>query len=211
MNSKADELIARLVAGGSDETANALLEEFFDGYPVERLRSLLGSQHESAIRVGAWIASELGAQSRPLLEDMAELLGHGSRYVRFFLLDAVLAASTEHDGRVIASAVELIGDGDEAIRWKAMNFLARATPGQLAAAEPYLAENHARLTAWLVDAGQGSLAETIVSRLASRDSLSRLFAAAAAARMRSRDVTALESATRSDDPEVRSFALEQLR
>lgn len=209
MNSKGDELIGRLIEGRDDKAAHALLEELYHGYPVERLRLLLRSQREDAVRAGAWIASELGAQANPLLEDMVELLAHGTRYVKFFLLDAVLAASTVQDGRAIASAVELIGDKDDAVRWKVMNFLARATTEQLAAAEPYLADNHVRLTAWLIDTERTANTATITSHLASTDSLSRLVAAAAAARLAANDDTALECATRSNDPEVRSFALER--
>lgn len=210
MNSKGDDLLQRVAEGGDDRTAHALLAEFFEGYPVERLRLLLESDDERTLKAGAWIASELGALSNPILEDITELLSHGSRYVRFFLIDAVLSASTERDGRAIATAVELIGNTDDAIRWKAMNFLARATTSQLSAAEPFLTNHHARLTSWLIEADHVARSDEILSRLESTDSLTRLVAAAAAARARVRDVSPLEHAAQSGDPEVRSFAMEHL-
>jgi hypothetical protein len=205
-----DELIERLTAGGDDETAYALLTEFFHGYPIERLRLLLRSQHEGAVKIGAWIASELGVQANPLVEEMAELLSHGSRYVRFFLLDSILSASTEQNGRSIAAAVKLIEDSDDAVRWKAMNFLARAKRSQLTAAQPYLTDTHAQLSAWLLETEQALSTEEVIARLESPDSLSRLVAAAAAARLGSHNLSALRHAAQSSDPEVQSFALEHL-
>src|SRR5262245_59804507 len=73
--------------------ANDLLSEFSRGYPVCRVGELLGSANATAVRSGAWIASELAAQASPLVADINRLLEHEDRCVRFFAVDAVLGGA----------------------------------------------------------------------------------------------------------------------
>jgi len=123
-------LIDRLRAGGNDSAANDLLTEVFRGHPVESLRRLLHSDEETAVKAGAWILSELGVRAAPMMADIVALLGHPLRYVRFFALDAVLASATSEDGVAVATAIGLINDPDDAVRWKALTFLAWARADQ---------------------------------------------------------------------------------
>lgn len=136
-----EQLLERVCADGDETSAHALLSAFFGGFPVERLREVLYSENDDAVRAGAWLASELGSKVAPLVSDLALLLKHPSRYVRFFTVDAVLTGATEQEGDAIAKAVELLEDGDAAVRWKATNFLARASSSQLRSSLPYL-KNH---------------------------------------------------------------------
>lgn len=207
-----DTLVALIATSGDDSQANELLKEFFSGYPIERLRRLLRSENEGAVTTGAWIASELGERVMPLVDDLKILLTHPAKRVRFFALDGILAAGTPEHGEAIAAAVELIDDAEEAVRWKAMNFLARASSDQLAASLPY---RHARptasLTAWLLDCDRTGNTKAILARIEDNDRRSRLFAGATAARVADRDLSPLKRAAEAADPEVSSFALEQLR
>src|SRR5262245_45864713 len=112
---RGDELIDRLCAGADDSLAGDLLTEVFRGYPVENLRQLLTCDSDTAARSGAWILSELGDRAAPLLDDSVRLLAHPLRYVRFFALDAVLVNATAGHGPVVAAAIALIVDPDDAV------------------------------------------------------------------------------------------------
>ena len=212
MTSNAEALIATIAGGRNDEAAHALLAEFFAGLPIVELRPLLLSENEETVKTAAWIASELGGNAQPLLPELEELLGHPSKYVRFFLLDAVLAAATDANGPLIAKAVGLISDPEVSVRWKTMNFLTRANPAQLVAAcAPLAGTATADLVTWLVDLRKPSASALIAERLRADDRTTRLFAAVAAARIAADGSSALQNAAQSTDSEVSSFAQEQLR
>ena len=203
-----DLLITRVLAGGDDGAANDLLRAFHAGYPVDRLRLLLRSEVDEAVRAGAWILSELGIDAAPLIDETAALLTHRLKYVRFFAIDAVLASASAKDGPVIASAVALIDDPEEAVRWKALGLLSRAPADQLRVAAPFVLEPEAgaRLS-WLLDADLRT--EDVAARL-DGDRLDRLFAVAAATRQRRGRHQLLLRAAGSADPEVSSFARDAL-
>jgi hypothetical protein len=177
-------------------------------YPAENLSRLIRSGRSKAVANGAFVVSELGAQAAEIIDEVDFLLGHPLRDARFDALDAALASASGEHGGTLAKAVMLVDDPDQAVRWKTLKFLANSTPGQLAAAIPYLADRHiADLVTWLASAGSemASLPD-IRSRLNDPDKETRMFAAAAAARVAAADRRGIEDAATSDDPEIRSFA-----
>lgn len=211
MPSRGDELIDRLRAGENDSSANDLLTELFRGYPVESVRRLLHSDEESAVKAGAWILSELGVRAAPMMTDIVALLEHPLRYVRFFAVDAVMAGGTAEDGSAIAAAIGLIDDPDDAVRWKALTFLAWASSEQLAAGVEHLPPPLRDRARWLTRAVSGAVAGSdVLAALDGPDRLARLFAAAATVRLARRDRHLLRHAAASSDAEVSSFAQEQL-
>lgn len=212
MKQDADRLMEQVCAGDTDLAAYELLKEFYAGYPLDRLLRLLHSKEESVAVAGAWIASELAAQVTPLVRELSSMLNHPSETVRFWVLDALLDSTTAEHGEAVAGAVMSIRDLDEGVRWKALNFLARASREQLAASLPHLRDAAvAALTTWLLTSEDTDRDEhEVVARLEDNDALTRLFAAAAAARASAQTVVPLEDAAGLTDPEVRSFATEEL-
>jgi hypothetical protein len=212
MKQDADRTLRQVLRSGDDEDAHRLLQAFFAGYPVENLRPLLDSSDERVAKSGAWIASELGLKAAPLVDAFFALLEHRSRYVRFFVLDAVLVCATELDSALVARGVQLLRDSDDAVRWKALNFIAKVSLSVLANSVPrqkdvYLAE----LTSWITHLNAIDSLAQITSRLYSADGLNRLIACAASYRLHGSHPQLLELASRSEDIEVASFATEQLK
>jgi len=208
-----DELIELLLAGEvspeeEGEAANDLLREVFRGYPAQNLGRLIHSDSIKAVANGAFVVSELGAQAAPIIGEVDFLLSHPLREARFDALDAALTAASVEHGAILAKAVMLVADTDQAVRLKALNFLANSTPDQLTAAVPYLKDRHvADLATWLASAGSdpASLPD-IRSRLRAPDKVTRMFAAAAAARVAGTSRRGLEDAAVSDDPDIHRFA-----
>lgn len=213
MIERGDDLIERLRSGVRDDSANELLKLIFAGYPIDNLLRLTQSDEPVAVRSGAWIISELGPESGALMEEVARLLGHPVREGRFWAVDAVIAGTTTADGHVIAKAVALLLDPDEAVRWKVLQLLARIPPDHLAASLPYLRDPRlVQLVTWLTAIGADPISlQDVASRLASADRLTRLVAAAAAVRLAPRSADPLERAAAAEDQEVRSFAQSELR
>lgn len=196
------------IPGEEGRAANDLLREVARGYPAQNLSRLIHSDRAAAVASGAFVVSELGVHAVQIIGEVDFLLGHPLRDVRFDALDAALVAASAEHRAILAKAVMLVDDADRAVRWKAVRFLANTTPDQLTAAAPYLKDRHvADLVAWLVSAGSdpASLPD-IPSRLRDPDKATRMFAAAAAARMAATSRQGLEDAAASDDPDVRSFA-----
>ncbi len=208
---RGDHLVERILMTGGDETALALLEELWDGYPVTRIRPLLHSASEPVVKQGVWIASELGSRSAPVIDDLTPLLSHPSRYVRYFVLDAILGGATEEHRVAIAAALHLLRDPHEAVRRHALALLARVTTGQLARSATYVeGATVGPPLAWLLRLqNRAADRDDVVARLSDSDPLVRLFAAAAAARMYRYDDRPLHSAIATQDALVREFAQEE--
>lgn len=190
--------------------AHNLLKQFHRGAPLEYLRAMLLSPDERLASLGAWIASELGEQGRPLLGIVGGLLSHASKKVRFWVFDCVLLWAGSSEPSEIAQAIRLIDDPEESVRWKAMDFLSRASRDQLQAALAFLDTEEivcpqAFGLRWLLSAG-GRSAEIILRELKSPDPRIRKYAAVAAARISTENRNPLSIAALSEDIEVAEFA-----
>lgn len=208
-----DELIEMLLAGedfpGEEgKAANDLLLEVLRGYPAQNLGRLIHSDNSEAVKSGAFVISELGAQAAQIPDEVDFLLSHPVRNARYDALDAALVGVSPAHGAILAKAIMLVKDPDYAVRKKAIKFLANSTPDQLTAAIPFLADHHvANLVAWLAAIGNDAATlPDIQSRLIDPDKTARMFAAAAAARVAPTDRGGIEEAAASSDPEIQSFA-----
>lgn len=208
-----DDLIERILAHSADdaivgEAANDLLNELFDGYPVESLGRLLHSGDDAAVRTTSWLLSELSEGAAPMMGELPALLAHPLRQVRFFAIEVVLANGDAGHGTTIAQVLNLSTDPDAAIRWKIIEFLTLASDDQLAAGASCLGAGQVReLTAWLIhqeteepDPG------AVVAGLDGDDAVARLFAAGVAARLSDEEPSLLEHAATVEDEQIRSFA-----
>ncbi|MGA2597104.1 MAG: hypothetical protein ABSH09_08950 [Bryobacteraceae bacterium] len=214
----ANNLITKMAAAPDssavESLANELLKQYQRGSPLDSLRRLLASESDRLVDKGVWIASELGSDGKPLLPDIVRLLGHRSKKARFWSIDCILLWAGLSNGYEVASVVPLVDDLEEAVRWKAMGFLAlaareqlEAAVGQLAVADPesvYLGELR-----WTL-ASAGADPDQISDSLKSPSSLRRKFAAAAAFRIAKTDPETLRRAARSNDQEIAQFAGDML-
>ena len=208
-----DELIEMLLAGedfpGEEgRAANDLLLEVLRGYPAQNLGRLIHSDNIEAVKSGAFVVSELGARAAQVLDEVDFLLSHPVRNARYDALDAALVGASPEHGAILAKAIMLVNDPDYAVRKKSIKFLTNSTRDQLAAAIPSLAHHHvAELVAWLAAVGNDAVhLPDILSRLHDTDKTTRMFAAAAAARVAATDRRGIEQVAESSDPEIRSFA-----
>lgn len=212
-----DDLLQMLLAGedipGEEgRAANDLLLEVLRGYPVQNLSRLIHSDSDTAVANGAFVVSELGAQAAQIIDEVDFLLGHPLRDARFDALDAALtAASAEHGGNPRQSS--------HAGR--------RSRPGSALESAPVPRELHARSAHCGRSLSQGSprrqprdVACLCRKRpgqparhphpVAGSDKATRMFAAAAAARVDATSRQGLEDAVGLDDPDIASFAADAI-
>ena len=215
----AQEIISQIMDDPDDSNigvlANDLLKEFSRGCSVERLRPLLLSKNNSIVEIGIWVTSELGQGAAPLLDDVVSLLKHPGKNVRFFAIDSVLSCATEWNKLEVASVMPLLDDTETAVRWKAMDFLSRASREQLQGGLDYLNTTeppsvHIHELEWLLGEGGSNPAE-IMSFIQSQDALLRKYGVVAAARMSQRNSGPLSYAASVADTDIKQFASDTLK
>jgi hypothetical protein len=210
----ADILVRKIIEGGPGEgrLANDLLAKFFEGYPVTELRRLFRASEKAVVEVGVWLASELGAKGRPLIDDIVALLDHPSIRVRYFAVDFMMTNVRAGDTDAIRKVVDLIDDPARAVRTEVMKFLAVIADDVALAAQQIARQSgrevEARGLDLIVDAVAARNTAAIRRGLADQNDALRRYAGAAAARLRNYDRRPLEFALRSDDPDLNTFATE---
>jgi hypothetical protein len=206
---RGDDLLARILAGDED-AANELLNECWDGYPVERIRELLRSDVESVVKTGVWMTEELAKLSRPLLNDVEPLIDHEDTWVRGDAIDTVNLAATADHGEIVAHAIEHIKDSERSIRFSAFRLLAASTRERLEAAWVFIHDDDVKeaLRSVLDEEAAVSSAD-IRRRLVDGSRLVRLFGLLSAARISDRRADDLLAASEVADEEIRTFALRE--
>jgi hypothetical protein len=213
-HTRGDELLTRVLSGDEwgSGVGNELLQQFGDGYPVEKLSTLLQSDNEKAIEDGVWIASELGAGAKPILGDLLPLYDYPNRRIKYYAVELALTAATEQEGEVIAHAVMLIRDPERPVRRASFELLTRAESARLAASLPYIDDQEiVVLLEWALGVESDSRDDDeIAVRLRESDELGRLFAAVAAARVYRRNPHYLELAASLGESDTQSLAASEL-
>jgi hypothetical protein len=93
-----------------------LLECFFRGHTLLDLSGLLADPNEIVKQTGAWIASELGRNARPIIRDVAVLLTYPERRVRYYALEVLAVCAVGSDVEWYGAVLEAIRDVDAVIR-----------------------------------------------------------------------------------------------
>jgi len=120
-------------------------------------------------------------------------------------------AASPHNGDVIAEAVCLIDDEDEGVRWKAMQFsIAGIRSSATSEHKVFRDIRHAALVRWLLEVTSNVQIADIIDRTDDVAASTRLFAAAAAARVERTTLEPLRHVAGSTDNEISSFAREWL-
>lgn len=213
MSDSSTPLIAELLAdpAGFREQGKtfALLEEYFEGLPLDTLRSLLRHEDGEVQRAAIWIASELGSQACDLLEEVVPLIARGDRYVTYHALEVVAVCASGHRVGHYILIPQALESYDAVVRLVAMELLARASSERLQAAAHLVgqlggdADAHRR---GLLLLANGSVDPSEVrTLLRAGDSLSRMYGAVAAQRLVDIHPELLEVAAISTDMNVRRF------
>jgi len=209
---RGDELLSRLLRSPDDSViANDLLDEFHGGYPLDNLLPLLTSHGEAVAQCGMWIASELGANARPLFATIVEGLRHPSPGVRFWALDCLISCSTPEDTDAINCGLDLIDDPDPGVVWQALVSLASLPTAVVRAAADLAMRQAPRSTrakgldlVLAPDTPQDI--ERVILGLREEDQTLRRYAAVAAARLGDRVMRPLRLAMASEDSTIQRFA-----
>ncbi|MGF1507934.1 MAG: hypothetical protein ACFB9M_00375 [Myxococcota bacterium] len=115
--------------------AYQLLSEVFAGHPLDDIRRLLLSSVPLVQHAGAFVASELGAESVRLLDELIPLARSADIYVRYNALEAIAVATATDKQEEFVHVLLALNDDDERVRRMAMRVASRVSSVQLLAAE----------------------------------------------------------------------------
>ena len=211
----AEELIAELAAdperfeqGGK---INALLQDYFRGYPVGTLRPLLTHPNAIVRRTALWVAAELPQRASGLIDCILPFLADPNAFERQRALETVFLCAKGEDLDKIVHVFRALEDADPNLRRKAMSLLVNAGDEQLAA--PLSLQQRLGPSKNLHAAGITVVVQKppleaglMVQLIAHEEPLFRRYGAIAAARNWETRALALEAAEASPDEDVREFA-----
>ena len=190
--------------------AYQLLQEYIHGLQIETLRPLLKDSDIDVRRQAIWILSELGDKGCSLLDDVVPLARSDDRRSKYFALDVIATCAVGHKAGRYSSVVESLESEDDVIRARATQLIARASTHQIESVvrsgtiEDALHLHHLQS---LVD--NESIAFMDAERMLSASQpVVRLYGAIVAWRLRHRYPGLIATAIKSDDADVRQFAMD---
>lgn len=135
MSDKGKKLIGSLLSDPAEFTdkglAYSLLQEFFDGHPLDTLRPLLRHADTLVRRAAVWVASEIGEKAHSLLEDVLPLLRSGDRYLAYHALEFVAVCAIGQRASYLREVVFGLESDDEVLRVLAMRLIGNTDDGSL--------------------------------------------------------------------------------
>ena len=172
-----------------DEAGRAydLLQAYFEGFPVHTLRPLLKNEDPFIQRAAIFVASELGVESRDLIDDIIPLLASGDRYFQYNAME-VLAVCCEgvHSEKFVHVIFRLESD-DDVLRALVMRLVSRADVSQLEAAGRFVARDVSLQSHQeglrILAAGESVEPGAVVAMIRTADPLLRRYGAIAAKRL----------------------------
>lgn len=208
---QAEQLISELLAEPSRfEEGYKLLQTYLKGAPLETLRPLLRSGDSVIQREAVWVASELGRQAFPLLDDVVPLIDSGDRYLAYHAMESVTLCATGARAPEFVHVVAKLEDPDEVLRSLSMFLMSNVEASQLIGAlGGELHSLHQEGLRLLLDASASD--EAVLSFIHSDEPLSRRYGAIAAARLYEKNPRLIDVVRTMEDAEVGSFVDSVLR
>jgi hypothetical protein len=208
---QAEQLISDLLAEPSRfEEGYKLLQTYLKGAPLETLRPLLRSGDLVIQREAVWVASELGRQAFPLLDDVVPLVDSGDRYLALHAMESVTLCATGVRAPAFVHVVAKLEDPDEVLRSLSMFLMSNGEISQLAATvEAGLRSEHQEGLRLLLDPSASD--EAVLAFIHNDEPLSRRYGAIAAARLYEKNPRLIDEVKTMEDAEVGSFLDSVLR
>jgi hypothetical protein len=209
-----ERLISDLLANprkfNEDGRAYALLQFYFDGFPLETLRLLLRSDDVFVQRSASFIASELGSEARSLVDDAIPLLSSMDLHVSCYAMEVLTVCCDGEHAEKFVHVVRMLESDDEFRRNHAMYLVSNADVSQLEAArrvfEAPNSHNRTHEHGLTLLVGGDRLQPTVVTAMMhNTDPLIRRYGVIAAKRLLREFPHLIAEARSSDDSDLRKF------
>lgn len=192
-----------------------LLQEYFEGFPLNTLRALLSNEDHMVKRAAIWVVAELGEDANELINDVIPLLNYKERYIKYYAIESIMVFTNSVNFSRFEHIIYMLHDDDPAIRQLAMRMVSNANESQLEATlqsitadKPY-ANTHkfglnTLLNANLIDE------EALRRMIDDNNVLTKKYGAIVSKRLLKNYPNLIKYASSSDDPDVKEFSNEFL-
>ena len=204
------ELLADPLEFNERGSAYGLLQAYFAGFPVETLRPLLRSGDPLIQRAAVFVASELGDQARPLVDDVIPLMESGDRYLQYNAMEITAVCCDGEQAGKFAHVVLQLGNDDPVLRVLAMRLMSKADVAQLAAAGQRLAcgkgvHSAHEIGLRALTAEDNADSGVVAQMIHASEPLLRRYGAIVAKRLLRKLPVFMNEVASSDDPDLQAF------
>lgn len=203
-----DELLAEPGRFFERGRAYQLLQTYFEDPKVDSLRPLLRHVDPMVQRAAVFVASELGAAGRQLLDDVLPLASTEDRYLRYHALEVLAVCADGDYADRFLPVIRALESNDDAVRRLAMRLMANADISQvqrgLGLMRVSADEVHAEGLRLLLQ-GKRAQNRSIAAMLDNRNPLLRRYGAIAAKQRAQQSPELIEKAEASEDADVREL------
>jgi hypothetical protein len=212
---KGFELIDRLYNNPSkffdSGTSYQLLQEYFNGFPIDTLIPLLAHNDPLVKRVATFILSELGLGGYTLIDYVIPLLHDEDRYIKYHALEIVMVCSEGRNIDKFSFVVPFMEDNDDVIRILTMKLVSNADNMQLESGICFYGEGDTKNK--LHREGLSALLkieqlnpEQVASMINSDERLTRKYGIIAAKKLYTKYPNLIIEALSNEDPDISNFS-----
>jgi hypothetical protein len=210
-----DELLTDSTRFYEEGKSYDLLQEYFEGFPLNTLRALLSNEDHMVKRAAIWVVAELGEDANELINDVIPLLNYKERYIKYYAIESIMVFTNSVNFAKFEHIIYKLHDDDPAIRQLAMRLVSNANESQLEATlqsitadKPYTNTHkfglNTLLNADLIDE------EAFRRMIDDSNVLTKKYGAIASKRLLKKNPNLIKYASSSDDPDVKEFSNEFL-
>ena len=194
----------------NDGKAYQLLQDYFEGYPIETLRRLLQSDNQMVIRSAIWIASELGKEAYILVPEVRPLVHSSNRFIRYYAIEILMVCSFADYAQDFIHVVRAIESDDEVISCLSMDLVSRADAPRINSVVPLLSTTKKANKQHIVGLSRLIKSETldsqeIVAMLNDEDPILRKYGAIIASKIYDKHPEVIADGASSSDPVISKF------
>jgi hypothetical protein len=211
------DLISQIASSPRNASAiDKLLQNLNAGEEVDVLLLLINSNSNEVSEIGTWIASEIGARSVSIMENLVLLLSSPNSNIVFNILDCLTSCSNSTSAKNLVLGLEKLASKHGNLVWKAQMFLWSLSDESVLSALEYMIAhdqqlNHLRGLKLIYQTHKGIPHLLISEALQSTDQIFQAYAVVCAALISSQNIEPMRLAIRSENPVVKEFAESAIR
>ena len=108
-----------------------LLELYFDAKSLDSLKQMLKSNCYEVVKVGVWIASELGSRGEEVIDEAVNLITKNDRYLTYHVMDIIAVNAKGTHLSKFMHLIRQLSSHDNVISGYAKRLIPRCTKEQL--------------------------------------------------------------------------------
>ena len=112
-------------------TAYELLQEYFNGYPINTLIPLIQSENKFICRTAIWITSELGLSARELIVPVSKRIIDPDVFISCYAMEIIANCASEERLDVFLNIFNYLNHTNQKVRLSLMNIISNLSTSRI--------------------------------------------------------------------------------